>query len=377
MTKYFIPVTIFLFIGSMGCTSNLKFPSKVPGSPVFTKIKKIALNNVRIYFNDQELKDHSGMWGVKDINYRYGGTERSLRDLVTSNLKKFSQYEIYLIDEYNGIIQSNPLKKLRPSTGEKSISVDALLNLEFRIYTKTQEGSYDDIMTLSTRSYSDGKKTSDTSRDQVVNYPYSSKTVSVDVSGEFISLLNGEYTLLNGFNDSYVISFLMDGRSEHPSFDQSKKSLLGSALDLFSSKEETKEENISSKPLYKLDHKLIEGAPPTIPDIVVYSIVKFSNKILPNFSDYEVTFVKRIDTSGDAESVKLLEEGKVVEALTLISTITSKEEGKNASNLYNLGLCYDALGESRIAMQYYKDALALKGDEIYIEALGSTEYFMN
>ena len=72
-------------------------------------------------------------------------------------------------------------------------------------------------MTLYSKRYVNNKKVSDTSKDVVVNYPYSSKTVSVDVSGEFISLYDGNYSLLNSFNDSFVISFLMDGRSDHPS----------------------------------------------------------------------------------------------------------------------------------------------------------------
>ena len=68
-------------------------------------------------------------------------------------------------------------------------------------------------------------------------------------------------------------------------------------------------------------------------------------------------FVKRIDTDGD-ENRKTFEAGEVDKALSLISTIISNE-GKTASNLYNLGLCYDAIGESRIILQFYKDALEL------------------
>ena len=47
---------------------------------------------------------------------------------------------------------------------------------------------------------------------------------------------------------------------------------------------------------------------------------------------------------------------------------------KTAENIYNLGICYEAIGDSQIARQYYDEALAIdEGNGNVIEALGALE----
>ncbi len=52
----------------------------------------------------------------------------------------------------------------------------------------------------------------------------------------------------------------------------------------------------------------------------------------------------------------------------------SKSDEKEPADLYNLGICYEALGDSAIALQMYKEAYAVDNDnELYIKAIGDLE----
>jgi len=72
--------------------------------------------------------------------------------------------------------------------------------------------------------------------------------------------------------------------------------------------------------------------------------------------------------------VEFLKRADVMKALEMFEHAISDPEQKTEENLYNLGICYEAIGEPQIARQYYEESLQL--DEGYgyaIEALGALE----
>ena len=59
---------------------------------------------------------------------------------------------------------------------------------------------------------------------------------------------------------------------------------------------------------------------------------------------------------------------------TSFEDILIDKKQKTAENMYNLGICYEALGDSQIARQYYIEALAIdEGNVNAIETLGAIE----
>ena len=103
-------------------------------------------------------------------------------------------------------------------------------------------------------------------------------------------------------------------------------------------------------------------------------VIGITNKILPYISRYTVLATRTIDTGGDDVSVEFLKTGKIEEAKTRIESLLGDEEQKTAENIYNLGICFEALGDSQIARQYYEEALAIdEGNGNLIEALGALE----
>ena len=103
-------------------------------------------------------------------------------------------------------------------------------------------------------------------------------------------------------------------------------------------------------------------------------VVGITNKILPQITGYTVLVTRTIDTGGDDISVEFLKTGLIEEAKKRIEDILIDKKQKTAENMYNLGICYEALGDSQIAMQYYIEALAIdEGNVNAIETLGAIE----
>ena len=102
--------------------------------------------------------------------------------------------------------------------------------------------------------------------------------------------------------------------------------------------------------------------------------LQISNMILPKFARYTVLATRTIDSEGDEASVNYLKQAKVTKAKEKIEEIVHNTEEKSVENLYNLGICYEALGEPRIAIQLYEEALRLdEANSNFIEALGALQ----
>ena len=94
------------------------------------------------------------------------------------------------------------------------------------------------------------------------------------------------------------------------------------------------------------------------------------NRILPALSTSSTWEIRRIDTGGDEFSVQSLESSNVEEACQRLENL----ENPSISDIYNLGVCYEVVGEKAIAKEKYKEAIELdNGYDLAIEALGAAE----
>ena len=127
-------------------------------------------------------------------------------------------------------------------------------------------------------------------------------------------------------------------------------------------------------PLLGLNHETLGTLPNGSANMSYRLALQISNMILPKFARYTVLATRTIDSGGDEAAVNYLKEARVMKAKEKIEGIISSTEDKSAENLYNLGICYEALGEPRIAIQLYEEALRLdESNSNVIEALGALQ----
>ena len=348
-----------LLVALSSCSSKLRFPVNYTSDPALSHVKKLVINKIEVAEEDTlVLKDQLGHWTESKSKGEFKALKTLIRESLKANLEKYAQFEILDLNETDLLTHAR-FSNLAPKTGFRKLGVDTVLNLKLTVSAVSQEGQIQKVESFrssASRKVKQKKgykwqKVEDQSVDKVVTYPYQSQMLSLLLSIELIDVRNGEYKVLKGVNDTYVLSFIHGG--SYPEFGQTEK----------------------DSPMYQLDHSIYSQKPPTLDAIVQRAVILTGTKILPHVSSFKLMVTREIDTGGEEKAVEFLEKGQVEEALNLLQQVTSvSKEEVSASDKYNLGLCYEVVGEPKIALQLYEEALLQdEGNETYIQAIGGVE----
>lgn len=364
---------ISLTIGLISCVHKLQFNTSIPASNKFQAINTLAIGEVKlVQGHELILRDDLGQWTVREQTLDSRGIEAILKHSLISNLSRFSDFEIIDLEEFK-IIYSDTLNAIKPLSGFSVKGLDAILNLKIALELVTQKGSFQEVKTFQRSTTQkvgkDWKTTENSSSQRVVNVPYQTKNLTVILTGEVIKVHEGQVEHLGTFSDVYIVS--MGSGLVPSSFAQEPK---GTILPFFTEDERSKDEKIGDLPFYRLSHDIINRKPNGSSNLANRIAVYVSNTILVKFSRYNVLTTRTIDTDGDDQAVEFLKQAQVEKAKKRIETIISNPDQKTAENIYNLAICYEALGEYQIARELYEDALRLdEGNSTYIEAVGALE----
>jgi hypothetical protein len=364
---------LFISMSIVSCTHKLQFKSSVSKPKPFRNVKTLAIGEVKlIRANKVSLQDNLGNWTAYRQKIQTKGLDQLVRSSLVSNLSTFSDYEVIDLNDFKHIYgKGNRLNSIKPQSGLKFKQIDAILNVSFTVTVVRQSGQYDGVKKFrsssSTKTKKGWKTTSSTTTDRVVRIPYQINEANIMLTGEVVRVKDGKVLHLGSFTDTIVVS-LGTGSS---SYQQKPKDRSG----FFSKDKETKDSKVRNLAFYKLNHQALSKKPSSPANIANRIAIFVSNSVLPKFSRYVVVTTRTIDTGGDSKAVKLLKKAKVDEARRRIEELISKsKKNKTAGNLYNLGISYEAIGQFRIATQYYEEALSKdEGNELYIEALGALE----
>ena len=366
-------VILVISSGLISCSHKIQFNTQIQGKPELNSIKRFAIGEIKVVqVNELVLRDRKGDWSVREQKLNTDGFEELIKKSLISNLDKFSRYDLIDLEQFRAVYSDN-LKSIRPASGFKIIGIDAVVNLNVSFNVTDQEGSFDSVKTFyQSASSKQGKKwvqTQKSSNQSIVVQPYQIRAVTATVHVEIIKVENGNIKHLGSFSDAFVISL---GKGLVPnSFSQEPK---GEFMSFLSGDDSSKDEKVINQPFYKLNHEVGNSAPGSGDNLASRLGIGITNKILPYISSYTVLATRTIDTGGDDVSVEFLKTGKIEEAKTRIESLLGDEEQKTVENIYNLGICFEALGDSQIARQYYEEALAIdEGNGNLIEALGALE----
>jgi len=358
---------------TISCSHKLQFNTYVQKSKDFDGIKTLTVGEVRLVKGEELiLNDNLGNWSSNQKNLKVRGIERIVKQSLISNLNRFSDYNVVDLDEFR-VIYGDSLTSIKPISGLIVKEVDGILNIKFSLYVTSQNGQYEEIKTFYRNSRSKiGKKwktTEDSSSQRVVRVPYQLKNATITLTGELIRVTNGEIELLKTFSDVIVVS--LGSEFTPPSFIQNVE---GGFISFFKEDHKTKDQKIGSLPFYQLNHTTVNEKPSDPVNLIGRIGVLISNTILPKFGRYKLLTTRTIDTGGDSISVDLLKQGDIEGSKTRIEDVMTDENERTSENLYNLGVCYEVLGETGISRQLYEESLELdEGNSSTIETLGNLE----
>ncbi|MCP4294220.1 MAG: hypothetical protein GY786_01285 [Proteobacteria bacterium] len=323
-----VPIFLLLitWLVSSCSSSYLQFNTSKSAESRYSGLKTIAINHVVLAGAEaKKITDNLGSWSVSKKQLDAGGIENLVRKALIANLIKFSEYKIIDLKDLRDY--NEKFQNLRPPSGETLSKADIMLDLAFALSAQEQKGSYHKVINFAhTTQKKRGKKwvtIRNTSQEKVVRTPYSKSRVEMVFLAEVIKIKNGESRVLKNFNGKLV------------------------------------NDRVPEMPLSTMANELA---------------VAMTSAILKNISRYSVIVKRKIDDDSDSSVLKLLKKADLEGAKLKLENMLSDKKKKKSSDLYNLGICYEALGLPGIALQYYQEAHSLnKEKELYITAVGDLE----
>lgn len=319
-------IWIWLLLFSISCTTGIQFNTQKNAEPRFSGIRTVVVNKVYL---DQtqaiQLSDNLGRWHVTQPKLKIKNLETLVRKSLVVNLSRFSDYQI--IDLADFVQFQKAFRKMRPLSGERLMNVDMIINVRLAYAAQKQSGKKQEVFTFrETASSLQGLEwvtTRDVSQQKVVTIPYSHTQADLLCFIEVIDTRKGASRVLKSFN--YTASNLK--------------------------------------------------APMTSMEEMVQELgVAITSEILKNVSKYSALTTRIIDDGSDEAITDLMKATDFEAAVQLLESTIAKAEDKQPADLYNLGICYEAMEIGGLALQMYKDAYALDNEnELYIKAIGDLE----
>ncbi len=319
-------LVLILFFTISSCSTYIQFTTQKSAEPRYSGINKVGINTVLLRQRKSlDLQDNRGNWTVAQKPLDDRKLETLVRKSLVSNLRKFSDYQVFDLHDIRNF--HNAFQRLRPLSGERIGELDLIIDVQIAYHTTKQTGFSQEVMTFrQKKSVKQGKKwvtTQDSSQQKVVTVPYNHATADLICYVEVIKTKNGASKVLKSFNTL-------------------------------------------------LSH---ESDPMSTPESMVNELaVVITSRILKNVSKYSVLTKRKIDKGSDDEVLELMENADLEAASKQLEAMLSKSERKNPADLYNLGICYEAMGDPGIALQMYRDAHKLdEKEELYMIAIGEIE----
>ncbi len=308
------------------CSTMIQFNSQKSADPRFSGIRTVGVNTVLLINNENlKLNDNLGSWNVTSSIVDSKKLNVLVRKALVSNLKKFSDYEV--IDLHDLRKFQSAFQQLRPLSGERIGELDLIVDIRVSFVSQQQSGKSQEVMTFRRkRSVVKGREwvqVENSSRERVVTVPYSNSRVDIASYVEVIKTKNGDSRVLKSFNASLTNNL---------------------------------------KPMTSIETMINEMA------------IMITGRILKNVSKYSVITTREIDKGSNDEIVELLEQAKLNEAVTMLEKSLTDSGEREAADVYNLGICYEAFGDPALAIQMYQEAHKLDdNNELYMKAIGELE----
>lgn len=321
MVKVALGCAVFL----SSCSTYIEFTTQKSAEPRYTGMEKVGVNSV--VFGDRnavELSDNLGSWRAKGKKLDDSHVETLVRKSLVTNLRRFSDYQVFDLQNFRKF--HTDFQRLRPVSGEKVGDLDFIIDVRISYDAITQSGRSQEVKTFRQQATAKrGNKwvtTQDSSQQKVVTMPYHHSGVDFICFVEVIKTKGGETKVLKSFNT--IVSYQ-------------------------------------------------SGELKTVEAMVNEVGVVITSQVLKNVSKYSVLTRREIDKGSDGEIVDLMENADLEKARRKLESIVSSDDKKPA-DIYNLGICYEALGDAGVALQMYRDAHQLDEDEeLYMIAIGDIE----
>mgnify|MGYP001207405396 CR=1 FL=1 len=322
-------------------------------------IKNLAVGE----FNIQQIflkykTERNGVWETHNITLEKShqkSISRSIRARVVNLLTSTPYFNVIFSDEFEIIESDDEIKQFISTSGYMTENIDAVISGNIWLEIERTDGV--DITKEELQYFRPPRSKRDLglnlSIDQVVWWPYKSTTGTLGLEVKMIKL-NPTKIVANSF-ETRTFSKRIGGRNKE-SFQR-----IGETISSSNNQFNSKGDMYSEKEIL-----------PAFNQIIADLAISIANGFVQKVS---VTEKKEILTiaNGDFENSKILiEAGAYNLAIEQLQKTTA--ENPNPNDLYNLGLCFEAIGDYGLAITTYREAWEREPDNLlFAKGLGRIE----
>jgi tetratricopeptide (TPR) repeat protein len=353
-------LVLFLLLG--GCAKKLQLTVIKPAEINTTGIKKVAVGHFELVRVNTIFKlERNGVWESRE-RFLTEAQEKALsnqvRARVISQLSTVPYFNLVYKDEFAALEADADMQKAVAAIGYTSADVDAVINGKVWIDVVITDGVE---IAKTDLEYRQGGRQGTFNYDvEILSYwPYKS--------------INGTMALelkLTRLNPTEVLAVTFDSRSYSDKVGGKPADLQAKvAQGTYALSSQAAESGSGGKQINEIEES----------DLVLPSfnqlVANLSESIAAQFSRKISLTLKKVNysiaSSGNKTAVMLIEAGAYEKAIQVLTEALNRAEEKKADDYYNLGLCFEAVGDYGLAAVSYTDAINLKPESLlYAQGIG-------
>ena len=352
----------FLFLVS-SCSEKTSLQIFQPAEIDTSDIQRIAIGVFEIGVVQENFAvERAGDWtknSVKLTDEEHQILSRNIRALLANQLTKVPFWEILPTSEFSSLENDATLQQMIATQSYVTRDVDAVLSGKIWLTSERLDGV--DLQKISLKYFTPADSQQKIPAEkltiqQLVWWPYKQLSGSLIVELKLVRLQPTEIVATDLVHRRFAQRV---GGGPVGIVDQARKGK--------SSLQDSLEGQNEDQPAVST----LEGLP-SLPEMVGEMVASVGDDFVRRVSLIQSTVEYPVAENGDEQARLLILGGAYESALQRLQGLTARDP--NSENLYNLGLCFEALGDYGLALLNYRAAHQIDGTNLmYAQGIGRIE----
>ena len=347
--KNLLQSSLFLFVLLLtGCVSKVKLEVAQPAKINTSGIQKVVVTQFQVKgIRYRQLVERNGNWTVKEIRLSQSQNQaiaRLVRGKIVNFISKSPSFEIVYSDKLSQLDNRKAIQQTVAAGGFRSEQVDAIIEGDIWIDVSNFDGSELDKVSLKYIRRGQGKNDPAYTVNAVAFFPYKSMNGSLGVSLRMIR-----------FEPTELLAVSTDIRSFRHKIGGKPKGLIEQVSDGANQAQSLAVSTNQDQADDEIEIEESDNALPSFEQVIADMAESVSAQFMKDIAISTKTLNITL-ASGDSQVLELMKAGAYEKAIERLNAL----EQRDANDQYNLGLCYEALGEYGLASVAYDEALNLE-----------------
>lgn len=345
-----------------GCAPQARIKVYRPAEISTKGIRKVAVGRFEIIQMNREFKaERDGQWRKKQIRFTAEQLEaisNQIRARVINLLSVTPYFQLVYTDEFQKLENDEALQKAVAAGGYRTADIDAVIN--GKIWLEVVNIDAKEVDKVKLEFAEGGDEDSFNYEVEVLAYwPYKSIRGSLALEMKLTRIDPTEVVAV--ILDTREAAYKVGGPPDR--FDQTL------AMNTREYSRSLARSNRGQDRIEESD-QVLPSFDQLVADLAESVAARFIQRVA--VTEQEVEYPIAVD--GNETAVMLIEVGAYEKAIETLNRVLDRAREKNPDDIYNLGLCYEAIGEYGLAGTVYNDAITADPENLmYARGVGRIE----